>query len=212
MSFHRPYSPTPSDPPSENHHTTLYPTASSSYRPFIARPEVTGHETLFDELPRYEAIQAPLLHTPRAVSPPPYSEIAPDLDISSAAQAAQDDEPGSYWYVTDEGWFGDLIVRLGHCGIVLLLRSLNRDRIRDRWRLGRARNLMLCGRVRRCLGVLGSWRRMRCGIVMTGIVITAIDTGRTVRFGIVRRVMNMILRRGMGVRRGWWKWWRSFWK
>lgn len=101
MSFHRPYSPSPSDPSSENYHTILYPTASSSYRPSFALQEVTGYETIFDELPRYEAIQTPLTCAPREVSPPPYSEIAPNADVSGDAQGMQDDGPVPLWYMTD---------------------------------------------------------------------------------------------------------------
>ncbi|KAH3969096.1 hypothetical protein HBH98_191340 [Parastagonospora nodorum] len=75
MSFHRPYSPSLSSLSSESHHTLLYPTPSSSYRSSFAPQEVTGYETIFDELPRYEEIQT------REVPPPPYSEIAPDAEF-----------------------------------------------------------------------------------------------------------------------------------
>jgi hypothetical protein len=85
MSFHRPYSLSPSSLSSEVHHTLLYPTPSSSYRSSFAPQEVTGYETIFDELPRYEEIQTPLTRAPREVPPPPYSEIAPDTEFGGYA-------------------------------------------------------------------------------------------------------------------------------
>jgi hypothetical protein len=43
-------------------------------------PEATGYETVFDELPRYEEVATPMTEEPRAVSPPPYQLIPPNLE------------------------------------------------------------------------------------------------------------------------------------